>query len=56
MAEGKQGIPIILTENTTSDVVVSIEDALSKGRFNQEKKLSKLGGIMKQHLDLKAVL
>jgi BioD-like phosphotransacetylase family protein len=51
-----RGIPIISTENTTSDVVASVEGALSKGRFNQEKKLSKLTEIMKQHLDLQAVL
>jgi len=51
-----RGIPIISTENTVIDVVASIEDALSKGRFNQEKKLPKLTEIMKQHLDLQAVL
>ena len=51
-----RGIPIISTENTTSDIVTSIEDALSKGRSNQEKKLPKLAEIVKQHLDLQAVL
>ena len=51
-----RGIPIISTENTTSDVVAKIEGALSRGRFNQEKKLPKLTEIMKQHLDLQAVL
>jgi BioD-like phosphotransacetylase family protein len=53
---GNRGIPIISTENTTGDIVASIEDALSQGRFNQEKKLPRLTEIMKQHLDLKAVL
>ncbi len=51
-----RGIPIISTENTIIDLVASIEDALSKGRFNQEKKLPKLTEIMKQHLDLKAII
>lgn len=49
-------IPIISTENTTGDIVTSIEDALNKGRFHQEKKLSKLAEIVKQHLDIQAVL
>ena len=51
-----RGIPIISTETATSDIVASIEDTLSKARFNQEKKLPKLAEIMKQHLDLQAVL
>ena len=51
-----RGIPIISTENTTGDIVTSIEDALSRTRFNQEQKLTKLTEIMKQNLDLKAVL
>ena len=51
-----QGIPIISTENTTVDIVTSIEEALNKGRFNHEKKLPKLAEIVKQHLDLHAVL
>jgi BioD-like phosphotransacetylase family protein len=49
-------IPIIATETATSDIVACIEDALSKRRFNQEKKLPKLAEIVKQHLDLQAVL
>ncbi len=51
-----RGIPVISTETATSDIVASIEDALSQGRFNQEKKLPKLAEIMKQHLNLQAVL
>jgi BioD-like phosphotransacetylase family protein len=51
-----RGIPIISTESATSDVVASIEDALSRTRFNQEQKLPKLAEIMKQNLDLQAVL
>jgi BioD-like phosphotransacetylase family protein len=50
-----RGIPIIATESAASDIVASIEDALSKARFNQEKKLPKLAEIM-QHLNLQAVL
>jgi len=51
-----RGIPIVLTGTETSDIVAGIEDALSKSRFNQEQKLKKLADIMKQNLDLKAVL
>ena len=51
-----RGIPIISTVKATSDIVTSIENALSQGKFNQEKKLPKLAEIMKQHLNLKAVL
>jgi BioD-like phosphotransacetylase family protein len=51
-----RGIPIISTETTTSDIVTSIENALSQARFNQEQKLTKLTEIIQQNLDLKAVL
>lgn len=51
-----RGIPIISTVKATTDIVTSIENALSQGRFNQEKKMPKLAEIMKQHLNLKAVL
>ena len=50
-----RGIPIILTETATSDIVANIEDALSKSRFNQEKKLTRLTESMKQNLDLKVI-
>ncbi len=50
-----RGIPIILTETATSDIIASIEDALSRTRFNQEKKLTKLTEFMKQNLNLKAI-
>ncbi len=53
-AESK-GIPIITTETNISDIVTSIENALMKTRFNQEKKLAKLAEIVKQNLDLKAI-
>ena len=51
-----RGIPIITTENTTSDIIASIEDTIGRARFNQEQKLTKLAEIIKQNLDLKAVL
>ena len=49
-----RNIPIISTENDTTSIVLSIEDALSKTRFSQEKKLPRLAEIM-QHLNLQAV-
>lgn len=53
-AEDKE-IPIILAEDDTTALVVSIEDALCKTRFRQEKKLPKLAEIMEQHFDFQAV-
>ena len=50
-----RGVPIILTESNTEDVVTGIEGALGKTRFNQEKKLPKLAEIMQQHLDFQAI-
>lgn len=46
-AEDK-GIPIILTKGDANSVVNSIELALGKSRFNQEKKLPRLAEIMQQ--------
>jgi len=54
-AENK-GIPIIMAENDSSAIVTSIEEALGKTRFNQEKKLSRLTEIMSKHLDFPAIL
>lgn len=53
-AEDK-GVPIILTKSDTGDIVESIEGALEKARFNQEKKLLRLAEIMEQHLSLPAI-
>jgi BioD-like phosphotransacetylase family protein len=53
-AEDK-GIPIILTKGNTVYVVNSIELALGKPRFNQEKKLPRLVEIMEQQFDFSAV-
>jgi BioD-like phosphotransacetylase family protein len=52
-AEDK-GVPIILTKGDATSVVNSIELALGKARFNQEKKLSRLAEIMEQ-FDFQAV-
>ena len=51
-----RGIPVIAAETATSDIIASIEDALSRSRFHQEKKLQKLAEIMEQHLNLQAAL
>lgn len=53
-AEDK-GVPIILTKSDTSTILKSIEDALDKARFNQEKKLLKLAEITEQHLSFQAI-
>jgi hypothetical protein len=51
-----QGIPIITTETNINDIVTSIEDALMKTRFNQEKKLAKLAEVVNQNLDWKVTV
>jgi hypothetical protein len=53
-AEDK-GIPIILTKGDTISTVNSIELALGKTRFNQEKKLPRLGEIMEQQFNFQAL-
>jgi hypothetical protein len=50
-----RGIPIILTKGDTISMVNSIELALGKTRFNQEKKLSRLGEIMEQQFNFQAL-
>jgi len=49
----KKGVPIIVTESGIEDIVKNIESSLLKTRLNQEKKLAKLGEIIKQNLDMK---
>jgi uncharacterized protein len=51
-AAGKN-IPIISTGTAVNDIVTDIEKALSQARLDQEKKLTKLGDIVKQNLDMK---
>ncbi len=53
-AEDKK-IPIILARGDTTALVMSIEDALGKTRFHQEKKLPKLAEIMEQRFNFQAV-
>ena len=53
-AEDK-GIPIILTKGDTVSVVNSVELALGKPRFNQEKKLPRLAEIMEQQFDFQTI-
>lgn len=50
-----RGIPIILTKGDTVSTVNSIELALGKTRFNQEKKLPRLGEIMEQQFNFQAL-
>ncbi len=54
-AETKK-IPIIVTKADVTATVDSIENALGKGRFNQEKKLPRLAEVMEQHFDFPGVL
>jgi BioD-like phosphotransacetylase family protein len=49
-------IPIISTETVTDDIVGIIEDALSKTKLEQESKLPILAEIVKQNLDVKALV
>ena len=53
-AEHKR-VPIILTRDDVLATVTSIENALGKARFNQERKLARLTEIMNQHFDFPAV-
>jgi len=51
-----RGIPIISTETEAKDIVAGLEGTLTSTRLNQEKKLSRLAEVVKQHLDIKAVV
>jgi BioD-like phosphotransacetylase family protein len=48
-------VPIILTRGGIAEVVDSIEDALGKGRFSQERKLPRLAEIMEQNFSFPAL-
>ncbi len=50
-----KGIPIILTKGDTISTVNSIELALGKGKFNQEKKLPRLTEIIERQFNFKAL-
>ncbi len=51
-----RGIPIISTETETDDIVAIIEDALSRAKLDQENKLPILAEMVKQNLDIKALV
>ncbi len=51
-----RGIPIISTETGTDDIVAIIEESLSKIKLDQENKLPVLAEMVKQNLDLKALV
>jgi len=51
-----RGIPVITTETAAKDIVESLENTLLSARLNQEKKLSRLAEVVKQNLDIKAVV
>jgi BioD-like phosphotransacetylase family protein len=50
-----KGIPIILTKGDIDSTVNSIELSLGKTRFNQEKKLPRLGEIMERQFNFQAL-
>jgi BioD-like phosphotransacetylase family protein len=51
-----RGIPIIATDAAAEEVIANIEAALSKNRVNEEQKLPKLVEIIKQNIDLEALI
>ncbi|MFC1968005.1 DRTGG domain-containing protein [Chloroflexota bacterium] len=53
-AEDK-GVPIILVEQDTPAALASIEDALSRARLCDERKLSRLEQMMARHFDFPAL-
>lgn len=53
-AEDK-GVPIILVKGDTATTVNSIELALGKSKFNQEKKLPRLSEVMERQFNFKAL-
>jgi hypothetical protein len=49
----RKSIPIIQTDTNISEIIENIDNIIIKTRLNQEKKLVKLGEIVKQNLDMK---
>jgi BioD-like phosphotransacetylase family protein len=49
----KKGVPVITTDAAINDIVKDIETTIAKARINQDKKLAKLGEMVKQNLDMK---
>ncbi len=52
---GAKGIPLVQTDNDTNTILARIEATLSRARFAQEKKLPRLGEILKQSVDFKVL-
>jgi BioD-like phosphotransacetylase family protein len=50
-----KGIPIILTKGDTNSIINTLEIALGKPRFNQEKKLPRLLEIIEEHFNFEAI-
>jgi BioD-like phosphotransacetylase family protein len=50
------GVPVISTDSGTTEIVKGIEEALPGARLRQEKKLPGLAELIKQNLDIKAVV
>jgi hypothetical protein len=44
---------VITTDAGINDIVKNIETTIAKARINQDKKLAKLGDMVKQNLDMK---
>jgi BioD-like phosphotransacetylase family protein len=51
-----RGVPVIAADAGINDIIAGLEEALLKTRLNQDKKLSGLGELVKQNLDIKAVV
>ncbi len=51
----EQQVPVIVTGLDVASAVGSIEEALSRNRFHQAQKLSRLGDIVGQHLNFTAL-
>lgn len=52
----KKGIPVVLTDSDTSAAIAEIEDALSQVRLAQAKKLPRLVELVKENIDLEALI
>ena len=51
-----RGIPVVATEKPAPDIVVELENILLTTRLNQEKKLSRLAEVVRQNLDIQALV
>jgi len=51
-----RGIPIISTGAGAKDIVAELEDTLLGARLNQEKKMTRLAQVIKQNLEISAIV